>query len=71
MTIHRFKWGPFPPNDVGRTAQHVRYEEKKGWGRSLKSICNANLCTHRMGTHPKLQMEDNDDEGNTFIAIFL
>ena len=26
---HRLKWGPFPPNEVGRIAQHVR----KGEGR--------------------------------------
>ena len=28
-TSHRLKWGPFPPNEVGRIAQHVR----KGEGR--------------------------------------
>ena len=27
---HRLKWGPFPPNEVGRIAQHVR----KGEGRN-------------------------------------
>ena len=28
-TIHRLKWGPYPPNEVGRIAQHV----SKGEGR--------------------------------------
>ena len=28
-TSHRLKWGPFPPNEVGRIEQHVR----KGEGR--------------------------------------
>ena len=23
MTIHCLKWGPFPPNEVGRIKQHV------------------------------------------------
>ena len=28
-TSHRLKWGPFPPNEVGRIVQHIR----KGEGR--------------------------------------
>ena len=24
VTSHHLKWGPFPPNEVGRIAQHVR-----------------------------------------------
>ena len=30
---HRLKWGPSPPNEVGRISQHVRKGEgrKKGW----------------------------------------
>ena len=28
-TSHRLKWGPFPPNEVGRIAQHVRKEEER------------------------------------------
>ena len=29
MTSHRLKWGPFPPNEVGRIAQHARKGEKR------------------------------------------
>ena len=33
MTSHRIKWGPFPPNEVGRIAQHARKgERRKGEG---------------------------------------
>ena len=28
-TSHRPKWDPLPPNDVGRTAQDVRKDERK------------------------------------------
>ena len=28
-TNHRLKWGPFPPNKVGRIAQHVRKGERR------------------------------------------
>ena len=26
-TIHRLKWGPLPPNEVGKITKHVREEE--------------------------------------------
>ena len=32
-TSHRLKWGPFPPNEVGRIAQHVRKGEGKKEGK--------------------------------------
>ena len=31
-TSHRLKWRPFPPNEVGRIAQHVRKGEGKDGG---------------------------------------
>ena len=34
-TNHQLKWGPFPPNEVGRIAQHVR----KGEGRAIRCPC--------------------------------
>ena len=32
-TIHCFKWGSFPPNEVGRIAQHTRKGEGKKEGK--------------------------------------
>ena len=39
-TIHRLKWGPLPPNEVGRIAQHV----KKGKGRKKERAGLFQLC---------------------------
>ena len=38
---HRLKWGPFPPNEVGRIAQHVR----KGEGRKYFKMWNVKKTT--------------------------
>ena len=35
-TCHCLNWNHFPPNEVGRIAQHVRKGEgRKGWGRFI------------------------------------
>ena len=36
MTSHCHKWGPFPPNEVGRIAQHVRKGEIRKAGKMGK-----------------------------------
>jgi hypothetical protein len=47
VTSHRLKWDPFPSNDVGRVAQHVRKgegrKEAKGRLGTNGSICNPAL----------------------------
>ena len=42
-TSHRLKWGPFPPNEIGRIAQHVgkgegRKEGRDGVGSSIDDV---------------------------------
>ena len=29
LAIHRLKWGPLPPNEVGKIAKHVRNRNKR------------------------------------------
>jgi hypothetical protein len=36
---HCLKWGPFPPNEVGRIAQHVRMGE--GWKLPRDGYCHS------------------------------
>ena len=35
MSSHCLKWGPFPPNEIGRIAQHVREGEGRNQGKDI------------------------------------
>jgi hypothetical protein len=39
-TSHRLKWGPFPSNEVGRIAKHVRDGEGRKEGKDEVAVRN-------------------------------
>ena len=55
-TSHRIKWGPLPPTEVGRTAQHIREgeglkERRKGRGIIIvRMLCFYNFVSESVYT---------------------
>jgi hypothetical protein len=54
VTSHCLKWGAFPPNEVGRIAQHVR---KGGGGKEGRNECGSSgLNLWRYSNSPEVQI---------------
>ena len=51
---HFLKWGPLPPNEVGRIAQHVKEEEGRR-ERKNKEYSDAPYCIFPLVFLPKCQ----------------
>ena len=73
-TSHRLKWGPFPPNKVGKMAQHVRKgdgrkEGKDGVGSKLRSEEEKNYFQWRLFPYTYFSSADLDNDNRLPISL--